>query len=157
VLAYVFWHRPRDGVEPALYEARLRSFHAALETPSAAFRVRELPFAPGGGYEDWYLVEDWQALGTLNAAAIDERRRGPHDGVAELAAEGWGGVYAHLRGEAEPPAAARWLAKPAGLGYDEFLADLPGTSVWQRQLVLGPAPEFCVADGDPDGRVRVAG
>jgi hypothetical protein len=157
VLAYVFWHRRRDGVEPARYEESLRRFHDSLDAPSASFRLLELPFAQMDGYEDWYLIEDWQALGALNADAVDDLRRDTHDTVAQLAGAGWGAVYALVRGAAEPPAGARWLGKPTGRPYDEVLAALPNSTVWQRQLVLGPAPEFCVADGEAtsNGRERL--
>jgi hypothetical protein len=155
VLAYLFWHRPGDDVDRADYEARLRRFHGSLAVRSASFRLRRLPFAEVQGYEDWYLVEDWAALGALNASAVDSLHRGPHDAVAHLAAEGWGGVYAHLRGPVEPPARAGWRSKPAGRSYGEFLATLPATTIWQRQMVLGPAPEFCIGQGDPAGRQRL--
>jgi hypothetical protein len=155
MLAYIFWHRRRDGVEAAGYEESLHRFHDSLDVPSASFRLLELPFANMDGYEDWYLVEDWQALGTLNTEAIDDLRRDAHDSVARLAGAGWGGVYALVRGPAELPAGARWLAKPPGHSYDEFLSTLPDATVWQRQMVLGPGPEFCVAHGEPDGRERL--
>ena len=61
MLAYVFWHLPAGGADVAAYEAAERSFQAALEVPSACFRVERLPFGEVGGYEDWYLVEDWPA------------------------------------------------------------------------------------------------
>jgi hypothetical protein len=45
------------------------------------------------------------------------------------------------------PAAVRWANA----------ADADTISVWQRQMVLGPAPEFCLAAGAaPHGRERVA-
>lgn len=159
MLAYLFWHRPRAGVEAGEYEAAQRGFHARLESPSACFAVAELPFAggaEGAAYEDWYLVDDWAALGALNAAAVDARRRPEHDRAAALAGDGWGGVYALARGEAAIPAAVRWLEKPRGQALDSFVADLGGApAVWQRQLVLGPAPEVCVAASGPPRR-RVA-
>jgi hypothetical protein len=156
MLAYLFWHRPRPDVDTARYEESLRRFHGSLDGVSASFRLARLPFAATDGYEDWYLVDDWQALGALNAAAVDSRHRTGHDSVADLAGDGWGGVYALVRGAAEPPGGARWLAKPPGRSYEEFLGALPTSTVWQRQLVLGPAPEFSVAtDGDPSERVRL--
>ena len=91
MLAYVFWHRPGGDEAPAAYEARLTAFHAALaEHPpegfagSAALRVQEAPWLPGGGpaYEDWYAVEGWDALGALNEAAVRGARAQPHDAVA---------------------------------------------------------------------------
>jgi hypothetical protein len=146
MLAYVFWHRRAPQREPAEYEARLRAFHERIGVPSAAFRLDRLPFAGGGpGYEDWYLVDSWAALGELNARAVDARRRAFHDAVAGMAGEGWGGVYALARGDPSPPTAVRWLDKPRGVAYETFLAGLRSPSVWLRQLVLGPAPEVCAA------------
>ncbi len=159
MLAYVFWHRARDGISGPEYERALRAFHDSVGVTSAAFRLAELPFGSGGGYEDWYLLEDWAALGALNAAAVSGERLPRHDAVAGLAAEGWGGVYALVRGPAVPPAATDWVAKPAGQSYGEFVESLEAASVWQRQLLLGPAPEFCLGRPpgarDP-GRVAVA-
>ena len=155
-LAYVFWHRPRDGVDPADYEATLRAFHATLELPSASFRLASLPFDPGGsGYEDWYLVDGWAQLGQLNDDAVAAVRRGEHDAAAHASAEGWAGVYRLVRGAAEPPRAVRWVTKPAGPSYREFIGSLDAPTVWLRQMVLGPAPEFCLVEGEPDGRVAV--
>jgi hypothetical protein len=145
VLAYLFWHRPRVGVEPADYEGRLRDFLERLDVPAASFRLEALPFGSGGGYEDWYLVEDWTALGVLNRAAVSGRPGPAHDAVAELAEAGWGGVYALLRGPAEPPSAARWADHP----------DDAARAVWRRQLVLGPAPEYCLAETGSPGRSQV--
>jgi hypothetical protein len=147
VLAYVFWHRPGDGVDRDRYEDALARFHASLANPSAAFRLDRLPFGDGGpGYEDWYLVDGWAELGELNAAAVDAAHGGYHDVAAELAGAGWGGVYALIRGRPEPPATARWQARAPGDGPE---------AVWQRQMVLGPAPEFCVVDGSSEGRVPI--
>ncbi|HEX3243001.1 MAG TPA: hypothetical protein VHQ97_07965 [Solirubrobacterales bacterium] len=145
MLAYLFWHRPREGVDPERYEEALREFHSRLETESACFRLGELPFDPGPGYEDWYLVDDWSSLGRLNEAAVDAARRPAHDHAADDAGAGWGAVYSLVRGAAEPPAGAEWHDKPRLVPTDTFLADLPETTIWRRELALGPAPEFCVA------------
>ena len=161
MLAYVFWHRPAEGADPGAYEARLTAFHAALEghppegfAGSAALRVGEAPWLPGGGaaYEDWYAVEDWTALGRLGEAAVRGERAGPHDAVAARAGAGAGAVYRLVSGP--PVLAARrasWLAKPGGLDRDAFHAKLdgPGRSLWMRQLVLGPAPEYAVRSDVP--------
>ena len=160
MLAYVFWHRP-DGDEIAAYEARLTGFHAALaEHPpagfagSAALRVQEAPWLPGDGpaYEDWYAVETWEALGGLNEAAVRGERAQPHDAVAASARAGAGGVYRLIEGPAELAATrTSWLAKPDGVDRDAFHAQLagPGRSLWMRQMVLGPAPEYAVRSGAP--------
>jgi hypothetical protein len=156
MLAYVLWHRPRVDVGREAYEESLRRFHASLGVRSASFRLRELPFSKLDGYEDWYLVDDWAALGELNAAAIDQRRRGSHDLVAGLSADGWGGVYLLVGGTPEIPAGTLWLSKPPDTSYAVFLGGLGSpASVWQRQMVLAPAPEFCVAGGPTVDRVSI--
>jgi hypothetical protein len=147
VLAYVFWHRPRQDVDRDAYEDALARFHGSLDNPSLAFRLTALPFGDGEpGYEDWYLAGDWAALGELNARAVDAAHRAAHDAPAGMSGHGWGGIYALLRGPAEPPAAARWQHRPP----DESAA-----AVWQRQMVLGPAPEYCVVEDPSDGRVPI--
>ena len=124
-----------------------------LEVESACFWVEQLPFGDGPGYEDWYLVEDWQGLGELNAAAVDARLKGGHDRAAGMAAEGWGGIYASVRGPAAIPAEATWKYKPREKSTAEFLAGIEEQApVWQRQMVLGPAPEFCIGAGGPPRR-----
>ena len=157
----MFWHRPGEGGDRAAYETGLAAFHAALAADppegfraSAALRVREAPWLPGSGpaYEDWYAVEGWEALGRLNAAAVRGTRARPHDAVAVRAAAGAGAVYGLVSGP--PVLAARrtsWLAKPPGLDRDGFHAKLdgPGRSVWMRQMVLGPAPEYAVRSDVP--------
>ncbi|MBV9007496.1 MAG: hypothetical protein JO181_22710 [Solirubrobacterales bacterium] len=155
MLAYVFWHQPRVGVARADYERRLRAFHTALSARSASFRLDALPFGAGDGYEDWYLVEDWADLGALNAAAVSAGRRASHDSVAGIAGEGWGGVYAPIRGAGEPPSTTRWLNKPGGESYDAFLDSVRAPTVWQRQMLLGPAPEFCLVESGGLSEVTV--
>jgi hypothetical protein len=154
MLAYLFWHRPLP--EALEYEAALAAFHSALaQTPpegfraSAAYRVT-VPWCDG--YEDWYAVDDWAALGALNEAAPLLAEHGP---VAGMSAWGAGGVYRLLHGEPGLQAeSARWAAKPEGTAYESWHASLPKGSAWQRQLVLGPAPEYCLP-GEP-GVQRVA-
>jgi hypothetical protein len=155
VLAYVFWHRPRPGANAEEYERAQQAFHASLDTQSACFRIAELPFDAKDGYEDWYLVEDWKGLGELNEAAVDPVRRPGHDRAAAAAAEGWGAVYALARGPASIPAGAEWREKPRGEASERFVASLPEATIWRRQLVLGPAPEFCIAVPGSADRLRV--
>jgi len=159
MLAYVFWHVAAADAGREDYEGRLEAFHAALraERPcgmgaTATFGLRAVPWlGDRGGYEDWYLVDDFAALGTLNEAAVSGTRRVPHDAAAALAATGAAAIMGHVAGPllAGPPAWAAWLAKPAGTAYPDWhaaLAEVAGeaAAVWQRQMVLGPAPEFCV-------------
>jgi hypothetical protein len=45
-----------------------------------------------------------------------------------------------------------WLAKAKGMPYPDFYASLPPTRfLLRRQMVLGPAPEFCAAGELPGG------
>ena len=156
MLAYLFWHRPAAEIDTGEYEEDLRAFHAAMENESACFRLGGLPFDPHPGYEDWYLVDDWAALGDLNDAAVDAVRRAAHDRAAAGAAVGWGGLYALVRGPADIPDGTEWHDKPRLVPTPTFLADLPETTIWRRQLVLGPAPEFCVAVAGTGSRQRIS-
>jgi hypothetical protein len=165
VLAYVFWHTPAAAAPPRAYEELLRAFHEALRAappaglgPTAVVGLGAIPWLQdAAGYEDWYLVEDFGALGRLNEAAVTERRRAPHDAAAAAAAAGTAGVMAHVAGPLLPrrPVWAAWLAKPAGRRYEDFHAELEAAldgrdaSAWQRQMVLGPAAEYCVLAARP--------
>jgi hypothetical protein len=155
MLAYVFWHRPGPDVDSNRYEEAQRTFHAALNFESACFRLDALPFDPGPGYEDWYLTENWHALGLLTEAAVDPARRPAHDHAAAEMAVGWGGLYSLARGPAVIPDGAEWYEKPRLVPTETFLADLPETTIWRRQLVLGPAPEICVAVPGTESRRRI--
>ena len=161
MLAYLFWHWPQVGVELREYEAAMVGFHQVLAASapvgfrrSLTVRVGAAPWLSGGtqGYEDWYLVDDSAALDPLNEAAVTGARRAPHDRAAYAAAGGAGGLYRFRRGELDLAEAriATWLSKPDGMGYAEFDARLWGwvgyraVALWQRQMVLGPAREFCL-------------
>jgi hypothetical protein len=155
MLAYVFWHRRAAGVAARDYEARLSAFHATIGVPSRWGRVSGLPWLEGGlavaGYEDWYLVEDWAALGVLNERAVSGARQVPHDAAAAGAAWGIAGVYALKRGEPslEGITHAGWRSKPTGVDHAVFEPTLPGRGVWQRQMTLGPTPEYVCLDAAP--------
>jgi hypothetical protein len=158
MLAYLFWHRPREGVTRDTYERHLLDFHGALGAAgvqSAALRLERLPFAPVNGYEDWYLAEDWAALGALGASATGAAHGARHAALAELSGEGWGGVYALVRGEPRPPPGVRWLEKARGESLESLLRRELAETVWRRQLVLGPAAELCLADAPSVGRERL--
>jgi hypothetical protein len=159
VLAYVFWHTPVsiDGI--STYETALAAFHRSLDPADiSGFRGSQTCLVQGAlwvsspvVYEDWYLVDDFTALGVLNEAAVSGQRRRPHGDVASMAGEGTAGVYALLRGAAQPLDARRavWFGRSAGMSYDEFIGRLgERKSLWQRQMVLGPTPEFCSVDHD---------
>jgi hypothetical protein len=174
VLAYVFWHRPRDGEDHASYERLLAEFHHSLaHSPpagtlaSVSYRVPGLPWFRAPAYEDWYLVEDYAALGVLNEAAVGRGHRSRHDQLALHSGAGAGGLYALLEGRPDAAALARatlavWVQQGVGHGVELRHAGLPEmladgiepdtTSLWRRQLVLGPAPEFCLlAEETPAG------
>ncbi len=157
MLAYVFWHVPSPGVTG--YEARMRDFHAGLRAdapaglgPSATMALGAVPWLDGSpGYEDWYLVEDFAALGVLNRAAVSGAAAAPHDLVAAIVHAGTAAVMGHVTGALLParPGWAAWLSKPAGVAYEAFHAELAAAldgdaGAWQRQMVLGPASEYCI-------------
>jgi len=142
-----------------------RAFHAALAAaPSSGFlgsfsvSLSHVPWAAGGGdaYEDWYLVQDFGALGLLNEAAVSTSRAAPHDTAAAVAAGGAGGLYGLKRGVAlRQPQYAHWFSKPDGMPYSELFAQLASVvdqvqgALWMRQMVLGPAREFCLHAATP--------
>jgi hypothetical protein len=181
VLAYLFWHRPLETCDVDAYEHSQVLFHRSLRRSppvgmrgSAAFRVAQMPFlAPPGagsttiasGYEDWYLIEDFAALGVLNEAAVGRGHRTAHDGAARGLGAGAGGLYALVEGEQRgglesvcSVTRAVWVARPAG-SRGSVVGELLGdgmepshASLWRRQLVLGPAPEFCLLSSElPSG------
>ena len=164
----MFWHAPGAADDISTYEAALATFHASLDPADiSGFRGSHAFLVHGAAwtssslvYEDWYLIDDFTALGTLNEAAVSGQRRRSHDNVAGMAGEGMAGVYALRRGAAEPPDTGRavWFGKTAGVSYDELFGRLgERRSLWQRQMVLGPTPEFCSLDDDdlPTGAVIV--
>ena len=168
MLAYVFWHAPAAIDDIVTYEAALAAFHRSLDPAEiSGFRGSQAFLVQGAMwvlssvvYEDWYLVDDFTAVGQLNDAAVAGRRQGPHDDVAAMAGEGMAGIYALRRGAAKLSDAPRaaWFGKTTGASYDEFLGRRGGSgSLWQRQMVLGPTPEFCSLDDDdpPTGAVTV--
>jgi hypothetical protein len=161
VLAYVFWHWPAPSVDTAGYERAHLAFQDALAhahlpgfQASVACRVEGAEWLPGlaTAYEDWYLVHDFTALGLLNEGAVAGACRVPHDDVARVAAGGTAGLYRLVDGGAEAPVQpfAVWFPKPAGMSYAAFSGvmatwtDRAGVSLWQRQMTLGPTPEFCL-------------
>jgi hypothetical protein len=168
MLAYVFWHRPLDDTAVEAYEHAELAFHRSLaHAPpsgfqgSAVFRVAGLPWFEGAGYEDWYFVEDYTALGVLNMAAVGHGHRTAHDGIAHRFGAGAGGLYGLIEGH--PPvglgvfgaeSAAVWVARAPGIerrALGELLGDGMDSQyagLWRRQLVFGPAPEFCLLSGN---------
>jgi hypothetical protein len=169
MLAYVFWHRPLDELAVAAYEHAQLAFHRSLaRTPpagfagSACYRATGLPWLDGAAnsYEDWYFVEDYTALGVLNEAAVGRGHRTSHDDLARRFGAGAGGLYGLIEGSPGlDGASVIWVARPPGserrpLG--ELLGDgidPAAAGLWRRQLVLGPAPEFCLLAPEPPAGV----
>ena len=162
MLAYLLWHRPADGAERDAYEGACARFHRSLRhAPPAGFRgsavlrLAECPWlapAQEGAYEDWYLLDDFTALGALNEAAVAHGHRSAHDDVARRFGKGAGGLYGLLEGRANLADTPRsvWVSRPPRQPRGE-LAQLLGdgmdpahASLWRRALVFGPAPEYCL-------------
>jgi len=109
-----------------------------------------------GLFEDWYLVEDWTALGALNQAAVPDQERcstttlhhSPRKGPDQSMGSGSGS-------RAPPPdSACGWPSRSGA--YPDFgarLQDLTGSRavVWQRLMV--PGAEDLKALSDPPDRV----
>jgi hypothetical protein len=171
VLAYVFWHRAALAVGGEAYEDACRRFHHGFATRrpgglsgTACLRAEQLPWLGDGGpgLEDWYLVEDFAALGVLNEAAVGRGHVSAHDGAARLMGEGTGSIYRLLDGVPELSLVrdAAWISPARGHDLsllDDFLADgmdRSGASLWRRQLALGPAPELCLLAADVPAGLR---
>jgi hypothetical protein len=161
MLGYVLWHHPAAGVDATVYEEALRAFHSTL-TGSAAFAFQDVPWFPVlSGYLDWYTVADFAGLGALNEAAVSGACKEPHDHVASMAGAGFGGLYRLIAGAADWPRTntGTWLRKPNGKKYAAFieqasrLVDPSSMGLWQRQMTLGPGPEFCLLS---DSRIEAA-
>jgi hypothetical protein len=164
VLVYLFWHTLR-GADTDRYERALVTFHDALAAaPPTGFvrswtvQVDAPPWLPDGPahYLDWYMVDDFAGLGTLNEAAVTGTRQGPHEAAAALARAGTAGVAALIAGAADAPGGSGhrllMVDKPAGERYDGFRPTLAAASAgapcWMRQMTLGPGPEFIVVAHD---------
>jgi hypothetical protein len=161
MLAYLFWHEPRPGVDEEQYVSLLQAFHAVLaEAPPPGFRrswsvrLQRAPWddGPAGIFEDWYLVDDWTAIGQLNENATKAPRDDAHHEIARRATNGRGAIYRFDHGSLDGPAPwAGWLPKPDGASYDAFVPELVEAAasggqaaILRRQMVLGPAPEYVV-------------
>jgi hypothetical protein len=161
MLAYVFWHWPTSGMARPSYETAMVDFHERLRDAgspallgSRTFRVEGEPWLPDGrGYVDWYLLDGgFASLEVLNELAVSPSLREAHDRPAYMLEGGAGGVYRLIAGGGggPPPVAATWLSKPATIPYPAFperlrpWSEREGVALWQRQLVLGPALEFCL-------------
>jgi hypothetical protein len=180
VLAYVSWHRAAPDVDQGAYEQALERFHRSLAhrppsgfRGSGAFRVAELAWlgspmgqppleaACGGGYEDWYLLDGFSALGVLEEAAVSQGHISVHDAVAKLAGVATGGVYRLLEGHAALGSAgvSVWVSRATGHRSPAMVdllgdgADPETAGLWRRCLGLGPAPEYCLLATEPSAGV----
>jgi hypothetical protein len=161
MLAYVFRHWPSQVSDRVDYEATLLQFHRSIANESPAGFHRSFVFGlaqaswigvSGPIYEDWYLVENFAALESLNEGAVSGKNRSPHDSIAQRASGGSGALYRLRAGQAHFTKArmALWFSKPRGLPYAEFYAGVPnealnaGGGLWERQMVLGSSPECCL-------------
>jgi hypothetical protein len=161
MLAYVFRHWLSQSSDRGDYEATHLQFHRSIanECPAGFHRSFVFRFikaswiaAPSPIYEDWYLVENFAALESLNEGAVSGKNRSPHDRIAQLATGGSGALYRLRAGEPQLAKArmALWFSKPRGFPYTEFYAGVPraaldaGGGLWERQMVLGPSPECCL-------------
>ncbi len=158
MLAYIFWHRPYATTALKHYEEALLRFQQHLGqqhppgfTGSASFRVTALPWLDNRpGYEDWCLLDGSWALDPLNAFAVAGPVTGAHDAVAAEMEDGHGGLYALVWGEPVLPerSTAVWLTRPRGIQWrpvlDTLRQQLPQTTLWRRQMVLGPGKEFAL-------------
>lgn len=164
MLAYVFWHQRASHVAREHYQEKLITFHQILQerhpqgfVGSVVLEIAGLPWMTAGSeevYEDWYLVEHSAALDPLDEAAISGICREPHNQVALLAGHGTGGLYRLKEETIDLSQAAgirvvTWFGKPAGMSYETFYerfhqkrSESQGI-LWQRQMTLGPALEFC--------------
>ena len=161
MLAYVFWHWPQPGIDQDTYVDHLSAFHQTLASNkppgfqhSVVFRIHGAGWlnTQGDAYEEWYVLDDSAAMDPLNEAAVSGACEEPHNRVAREAADGAAGLY-RLQAGHENLAQSRlavWLSKPAGVSYNDFYAALqpltsqPEVALWARQMVLGPATEFCI-------------
>jgi hypothetical protein len=171
VLAYLSWHRPAVGADLAelsAYERALAQFHHSLEhmppsgfRGSATFRTQELPWPLAGqdadqrgwaGYEDWYLLDDWAAVGVLEEAAVSRGHLSAHEKVASLSGGVTGAVYRLVEGHPNllETRVAVWVTPAPEHADPSFAAllgdgmDPAGGGLWRRSLGLGPAPEYCL-------------
>ena len=134
----------------AAYEEGLRHFHESLAQAGPTGFISSATYRTGGGYSDWYLVENSAALDPLNEAAVAGRIRPVHDAVAHAATDFAGKLYMLVTGHPDGHAFETRFSKPAGMSYRDLYERLEtwtmigGVSLWRRMMVLGPPPEFCL-------------
>ena len=101
----------------------------------------------------------------LEAAAVSRGHAGAHESAARAMGAGTGAVYRLLEGtpSLDEMRVAVWVTRPGGSG-DARLADMledgfdPARSaLFQRSLVLGPAPELCLLSAELENETGIAG
>ena len=106
----------------------------------------------GGDYEDWYLLDGWNAVGVIEEAAVAQGHTTAHEAIAQLAGPATSGVYRLGEGHARlaDTRLSVWVSRARGHA-GPTIADLLGdgmdrrtSGLWRRCLGLGPAPEYCV-------------
>ena len=182
VLAYVFWHRPPPGVEPVTTSGRssastARSAHRRRRAARLGDASRaELPWLRRRGPSAATAATrtgTWSRTGPRSACS----RRPPsragtcsaHERSPRSAGAGAGAVYRCSRASrrvARRGASLAVVGRRARDGARAIRARRaarrrhgPGArGLWQRSLVLGPAPELCRAGtpSAPAGRRRAA-
>ncbi len=111
--------------------------------------------ATGPIYEDWYLVENFAALESLNEGAVSGKNRSPHDSIAQRARGGSGALYRLRAGEPHIAKVrmALWFSKPRGLPYSEFYADVrpealdSGGGLWDGSRTFSRVAVYCSQTG----------
>jgi hypothetical protein len=179
-LAYVFWHMPDPRADAERYAAAQVQFQRSLaRRPPIGFRGSTVcrlgpapPWLPAPGashgataaqaYEDWYLLDDWTAIGVLREAALARGHASRHERAARHVAVGTAGIYRLCDGPSAPATTAAslaiWIAPARGAdhsGVGELAADglVGDATLWRRELSLGPAPEYCVLTDEPPAGV----
>jgi hypothetical protein len=172
MLSYVYWHAAPASVAAADYEKTLLRFGHALGAAGspgfqgqASYAIGQTPWLGEPGYEDWVWLEGSWALDALNERAVSGAMEQPHDAIAQMTKHGGhGALYYLVAGEHKIPKDSRvfWLSRPRGINWREVLPRIVDSmgpnaskaSVWRRQMVLGPSPEFAViAPADASGLV----
>jgi hypothetical protein len=175
VLAYLSWHRAAAGVGRPAYEQALERFHRSLAhrppsgfRGSATFRLSELPWlAPvagaeaAAGYEDWYLLEDWTAVGVLEEAAVARGHLTAHEAIAGLAGCATGSVYRLVEGHARGFAGHGMAGVPldradreGAAAADARSAGAVDTAVWVKRAPGHEHPSLGALLGDGMDRAR---
>ena len=113
------------------------------------------------GYEDWYLVDGWSAVGVLEEAAVARGHQSSHAAVAAMTSVSKGAIYRLIEGlpRLERAPLAVWVKRSPGhapVTIEDLLADgmeRDAAGLWRRCLGLGPAPEYCLLATEPPAGV----